>query len=92
LADERYGSAGSSDPDTELVSETGVGAPARNPQFGVENVVSGKHDRVTVSTTFRQQSLSTGKQKAKTERRILCSRSESSWYYSIFLCQLEQEH
>ena len=35
------------------------------PVIGVENVFSGKYDRVAVSTTFRHQSTSTGNQGKK---------------------------
>jgi hypothetical protein len=68
-----------------------VGAQAMNWQFGVENFVSGKYDRVTVSTNLQAAVAEHRKQKAKKERRILCLRSESSWYYSIFLCQLDRK-
>jgi hypothetical protein len=56
----------------------------------VENVVSGKYDRVTVSTTFRQQSSSTGNKKQKKEAKDSVLRSEGSWYYSKLLRQQEQ--
>jgi hypothetical protein len=64
LADEGgTGSAGSSDPDTELVSMTGVqGRSSNESAVWGGDVVSGKYDRVTVS---RQQSLSTGNKSKK---------------------------
>jgi hypothetical protein len=67
LADEGYESAGSGDPGHRTGEYDGEykGAQAMNRQFGVENVFSGEYDRVAVSTTFRQQSPSTGNKSKK---------------------------
>ena len=56
----------------------------------MENVVSGKYDRVTVFTNFRQQLSSTGNKSKKKEAKDSVLRSEGSWYYSKLLRQQEQ--